>query len=168
MASQQITAEQIGKHIAVLASDAFEGRKPGTAGEDATVNYIAGQFKAMGLAPGSQQGSYFQTVQLMGIRGETRVSLKVRGQELRMLGGDSTLHIREKLVPDSHEIAGVTGPKSVDSVFSKSVGNDAIPKRKCHLKSMRSGVREVIEREEISVTAATAVPMTRIVDRDRR
>ena len=100
MASQQITAEQIGKHIAVLASDAFEGRKPGTAGEDATVNYIAGQFKAMGLAPGSQQGSYFQTVQLMGIRGETRVSLKVRGQELRMLGGEDFVAGSSRFLPD--------------------------------------------------------------------
>ena len=34
-----------------LASDAFEGRGPGTTGEDRTVEYLVREFKALGLEP---------------------------------------------------------------------------------------------------------------------
>jgi len=40
--------------IATLASDDFEGRMPGTAGEAKTIAYIADRFRAAGLASGSR------------------------------------------------------------------------------------------------------------------
>lgn len=46
-----ITPENIAAHVNVLASDAFEGRAPGTAGEEKTVAYITDAFRAAGLAP---------------------------------------------------------------------------------------------------------------------
>jgi Zn-dependent M28 family amino/carboxypeptidase len=48
-----------------LASDAFEGRAPGSPGEAKTVEYIVGQFKALGLEPGGENGSWTQTVPLI-------------------------------------------------------------------------------------------------------
>jgi Zn-dependent M28 family amino/carboxypeptidase len=51
----------------VLASDEFEGRAPGTAGEDKTVAYLVDQFKGMGLKPGNTDGTYVQKVPLVGI-----------------------------------------------------------------------------------------------------
>jgi Zn-dependent M28 family amino/carboxypeptidase len=51
----------------MLSSDAFEGRAPGTKGEDLSVNYIADQFKKAGLKPGNTDGTYFQPVPLVGI-----------------------------------------------------------------------------------------------------
>jgi Zn-dependent M28 family amino/carboxypeptidase len=51
----------------VLSSDAFEGRAPGTKGEDLSVNYLADQFKKAGLKPGNTDGTYFQPVPLVGI-----------------------------------------------------------------------------------------------------
>jgi len=42
---------RLSAHIKVLASDAFEGRGPATAGEVKTVAYITEQFKAAGLQP---------------------------------------------------------------------------------------------------------------------
>ena len=55
------------KHIRVLAADSLMGRQPGSAGEDKTVAYLEGQFKAMGLKPGNTDGSYIQKVPLVGI-----------------------------------------------------------------------------------------------------
>jgi Zn-dependent M28 family amino/carboxypeptidase len=55
-------------HTRTLASDEFEGRAPGTAGESKTVGYLVGQFKAMGLEPGNTDGSYTQDVPLVGIK----------------------------------------------------------------------------------------------------
>ena len=46
--------------IAPLASDAFEGRMPGTRGEQMTVEFLAARLKQVGVAPGMADGSYEQ------------------------------------------------------------------------------------------------------------
>ncbi|WP_235302940.1 M28 family peptidase [Sphingopyxis sp. MWB1] len=50
-ADTPITEAELAAHIRVLASDAFEGRAPGTAGEDRTIAYIAGEWARAGLEP---------------------------------------------------------------------------------------------------------------------
>src|SRR5262249_48308923 len=50
-----------------LASDQYEGRAPGTKGEELTVNYLAGEFRKVGLKPGNTDGTYVQKVPLVGI-----------------------------------------------------------------------------------------------------
>jgi len=58
-----ITAEDARKHLSILASDAFEGRETGKPGAEKAANYIAGEFKKLGLqAP--VNGSYFFNVPL--------------------------------------------------------------------------------------------------------
>ena len=99
-ASQQITADGVLKHIKVLSSDAFEGRKPGTTGEEATVNYIAAQFKALDLLPGSQQGSFIQPVELMGISSETTLKLSVNGKPLPVKQGADYVAASMRFQPD--------------------------------------------------------------------
>lgn len=44
-----VTAERLRTHLAVLASDAYEGRETGTNGQHLAAAYVAGQFKAAGL-----------------------------------------------------------------------------------------------------------------------
>ncbi|WP_417593812.1 M28 family peptidase [Parasphingorhabdus sp.] len=53
------------KHIEVLASDAFEGREPGTIGENKTVNYIATQWAQAGLRPAGEKDSWYAPVTLV-------------------------------------------------------------------------------------------------------
>jgi hypothetical protein len=45
------------EHIKVLASDEYEGRAPGTRGEDLTVAYITDQLKKLGIKPGNTDGT---------------------------------------------------------------------------------------------------------------
>src|SRR4051812_31868222 len=66
-AADAITAADLLKHIKVLASDEFEGRAPGSKGEELSVKYIYEQFKALGLQPGNPNGTYIQEVPLAGI-----------------------------------------------------------------------------------------------------
>ncbi|MBK9140230.1 MAG: M28 family peptidase [Verrucomicrobia bacterium] len=66
-AAQTITADGLMAHIRVLASDEFEGRAPGTPGEEKTVKYLVDQFAAMGLQPGNPDGTWFQAVPLVGM-----------------------------------------------------------------------------------------------------
>ena len=54
-------------HAKILSSDEFEGRLPGTRGEELTVKYLVDQFKAIGLKPGNTDGTYVQKVPLVGI-----------------------------------------------------------------------------------------------------
>lgn len=99
-AQQQITADGLLAHIKVLSSDAFEGRKPGTAGEDATVDYLIQQFKALKLYPGSQQGSYVQPVNLIGITGEASLKLTAKGKALPMKQGEDYVAASARFLPD--------------------------------------------------------------------
>jgi Zn-dependent M28 family amino/carboxypeptidase len=65
------------KHIAVLASDDFLGRKPFTEGETKTVAYLQEQFKQMGLEPGNGE-SYIQEVPMANILAIAAPSMQVK------------------------------------------------------------------------------------------
>lgn len=66
------------RHISVLASDAFEGRKPFTRGEDSSIQYLAAQFKQLGLKPGNGN-SYFQEVPMVSISSKPAGNLVIKG-----------------------------------------------------------------------------------------
>ncbi len=51
----------LGDHVAYLASPGLRGRGLGSAGLQAAATYIASAFKAAGLAPGGDRGTYLQT-----------------------------------------------------------------------------------------------------------
>ena len=61
-----ISAAEYERHIVTLASDEFEGRKPGTAGERKTVDYLVSEFKKLGLQPGNR-GAWTQEVPIVEI-----------------------------------------------------------------------------------------------------
>ena len=62
-----VDANQVLADTKVLSSDEYEGRAPGTKGEELTVAYLIDQFKKMGLKPGNTDGTYVQKVPLVGI-----------------------------------------------------------------------------------------------------
>jgi Zn-dependent M28 family amino/carboxypeptidase len=62
-----IDTKELLAHVKMLSSDEFEGRAPGTKGEELSVTYLADQFKKIGLKPGNTDGTYFQKVPLVGI-----------------------------------------------------------------------------------------------------
>jgi Zn-dependent M28 family amino/carboxypeptidase len=71
------------RHIAALAADEFEGRKPATPGEEKTVEYIRRQFEAVGLKPGNGS-TFYQSVPLVEITADPNTTLTVsNGSETR-------------------------------------------------------------------------------------
>jgi Zn-dependent M28 family amino/carboxypeptidase len=66
------------RHIKTLSSDEFEGRAPGTRGEDRTVTYIESQFKAIGLKPGNTDGTFIQKVPMAGSTPDTSMVLTLQ------------------------------------------------------------------------------------------
>jgi Zn-dependent M28 family amino/carboxypeptidase len=64
-------------HIKKLSSDEFEGRGPGTKGEELTVKYLEDAFKNIGLKPGNTDGSYIQKVPMVGITATNTAPLTI-------------------------------------------------------------------------------------------
>ncbi len=73
---------KLSAHIKVLASDALEGRGPGTRAETKTIDYIESQFKADGLRPAGDAGGWTQAVTLRSFHpvGEIKSSFTVAGR----------------------------------------------------------------------------------------
>ena len=69
----------------MLSSDDFEGRGPGTPGEEKTVAYLTEQFRAMGLKPGNPDGTFVQNVPLVGFQAtEVRGSFQAGGKTIAL------------------------------------------------------------------------------------
>ncbi|MEH6702426.1 M28 family peptidase [Parasphingorhabdus sp.] len=85
--AESISEADLLRHIEILAGDAFEGRKPGTTGENKAVNYIATQWSAAGLKPAGEPGSWYAPVSLVERIPETSqiyFSDTARGKNIRL------------------------------------------------------------------------------------
>ena len=84
-----IDAADFGRHVEILASDAFEGRGPGTPGGEKTVEYIRDQMQRIGLQPGNA-GEWFQTVPMVETTADdgTSIELTVDGKPRTLAFGD--------------------------------------------------------------------------------
>jgi Zn-dependent M28 family amino/carboxypeptidase len=95
-----IDTATIMQHIRVLSSDVYEGRAPGTRGEDLTVRYLIDQFMSLGLESGNPDGSYVQKVPLVGITPVGAPRLVFEGK-----GGRRTLAWRDDFVAWTKHVA---------------------------------------------------------------
>jgi Zn-dependent M28 family amino/carboxypeptidase len=78
--------------VRVLAADDFEGRRPGTHGEEKTVAFLTAQFRKLNLKPGNGD-SYVQQVPLVEILAADDATLTVAGR-----GGSQALHYRKDML----------------------------------------------------------------------
>jgi Zn-dependent M28 family amino/carboxypeptidase len=79
-------------HIARLASDEFGGRKPGTAAEKLTLDYLEAEFRQLGLKPGNG-ASFLQEVPMVEITAGSDAALK-----FTTAGTDVNLKFRDDMV----------------------------------------------------------------------
>lgn len=66
-------------HIRYLSDDLLEGRGTGSRGGLLAARYIAAQFESLGLEPASPDGTFFQSVQMVGSRTDPSTRLLFRG-----------------------------------------------------------------------------------------
>jgi Zn-dependent M28 family amino/carboxypeptidase len=109
-ADASIRAADLLGHVQVLASDRFEGRAPGTRGEELTVEYLSGEFRKLGLKPGNPDGTYVQDVPLVGITGKRTASLTAGGKRMHMKFPEDYVSVSRRF--DKHVEA-----KDTDVVF---------------------------------------------------
>ena len=85
--SGPISPQRMSDEIKVLASDAFQGRAPGTPGEAKTLAFLIVQFKAAGVGPGGPGGSWTQPVPLVRteVSGDPQISVAGAGAPLQLM-----------------------------------------------------------------------------------
>jgi Zn-dependent M28 family amino/carboxypeptidase len=80
---------QLSATAKILASDAFQGRAPGTPGEATTIAYLIKRFQALGLEPAGENNTWLQQVPLVhNIAGNPkRLEIDINGSTLPLIVG---------------------------------------------------------------------------------
>lgn len=111
VATPEISLTTMKDVVGALASDAFEGRSPGTPGEDKTVALLIERFKAAGLQPGNN-GSWTQDVPLVEITANSVSPLTFTGGKTPL-----SLAYGSQFVAASYRIQPRTEIRDSDVVF---------------------------------------------------
>ncbi len=88
------------RHTRILASDEYEGRAPGTRGEELTVKYLTEQFQKLGLKPGNPDGSYVHKVPLAGFTPTPQASFVSGGQLLHLQPKTDYVAVCRRYIPE--------------------------------------------------------------------
>ena len=99
-AAESVSSDDLLQHIKVLSSDEYEGRGPGTKGEELTVSYLTEQFKRMGLKPGNPDGSYTQKVPLVGFAGQPAASFTAGTKKIDLQFPNEYVAVSRRFVPE--------------------------------------------------------------------
>ncbi len=79
-----ISADDLRSRLFLIAHDSMMGRQPGEAGNHKTAEYVASEFKRLGLEPAGENGSYFQTVPFVLMAPEPGTYLEAGGTRLTL------------------------------------------------------------------------------------
>src|SRR5262245_1952011 len=106
-----IDVDAVLAHTKALSSDQYEGRGPGTEGEELTITYLVDQFRKMGVKPGNADGTFTQKVPLVGITPTPAPLI------LRKDGVEHTLAWRDDVVAWSKHVADSASLDDSELVF---------------------------------------------------
>jgi Zn-dependent M28 family amino/carboxypeptidase len=109
----QFESTRMLEHIKVLSSDEFEGRAPGSKGEELTVKYLEDQFKQMGLRPGNTDGTFIQDLPLVGITATNTRPLTITGG-----GKTTTFQWRDDVVAWTRRVADTASIENSELIFA--------------------------------------------------
>jgi len=104
-------------HVRFLADDRLEGRAVGTEGERCAADYLASQFRALGLEAAGSQGSFFQTFAIrsgaeLGAQNRLVVSARAYalGTEWVPLGFSASASLDRQLIYGGHLLSSPGSP----------------------------------------------------------
>jgi hypothetical protein len=99
----EITTDDLRHRLFLIADDSMMGRESGSLGDFKTAEYVAAEFKRLGLEPAGDNGTYFQTVPFWNAAIDPQSRLEVNG---------AALTVGRDFVPASIGAA----PRSLDGV----------------------------------------------------
>ncbi|CAN5793231.1 M28 family metallopeptidase [soil metagenome] len=99
-AASVISADDLLRNISTLASDEFEGRSPGSRGEELTVRFLTEEFQRLGLKPGNPDGTFVQNVPLIGFTTETETAFRFGDRTMEPRNLEDIVAISRRFVPE--------------------------------------------------------------------
>jgi Zn-dependent M28 family amino/carboxypeptidase len=99
--------------IKTLSSDEFEGRAPGSKGEELTVKFLQDAFTTIGLRPGNTDGTFVQALPLVGITATNTRPLTISGH-----GKKATFKWRDELVAWTKRVADTASLENSEMIFA--------------------------------------------------
>lgn len=115
--SSPITAAELQHRDAIIADDSMAGRLPGSRGNVEVTDYIASEFRRLGLQPAGDSGGYLQYVPMISSRLDTTETLTVNGAPLPLWTG---------VVPQNAlNIALSFDPAGIPIVYGGRLGPDS-------------------------------------------
>ena len=82
--SPAITAADLRTRLFLIADDSMMGRESGSEGAYKTADYVASEFRRLGLEPAGENGTYFQAVPFWNAIPDPRSHIEVDGAPLAM------------------------------------------------------------------------------------
>jgi hypothetical protein len=79
-----ITADDLRHRLFIIAHDSMQGRETGSAGDYQAQEYIASEFRRLGLEPAGENGTYFQTVPFWRVAIDPQSTLSVDANALKV------------------------------------------------------------------------------------
>jgi Zn-dependent M28 family amino/carboxypeptidase len=80
-ASLEITADMMRDYVRELSDDKYEGRGPGSAGDERARQYLIGELGKLGLQPGAADGGWEQPFELVGVTADQPPTWQFDGAE---------------------------------------------------------------------------------------
>jgi hypothetical protein len=111
------SANRVRAHVDFLASDLLQGREAGTPGFDIAAEYVASQFRQLGLVPAGDNGTYFQRVPLVAYRLTDRGAFSLRGDAGRTV----SLAFGRDYLPGRSPVAATRDPDGQSRIHVTSV-----------------------------------------------
>ena len=83
-----ITEADLSRRLFLIAADSMMGRESGSAGDFKTADYIAAEFRRLGLEPAGEHGTYFQTVPFWRVKAGGSPTLRAGADRIFEMGRD--------------------------------------------------------------------------------
>jgi hypothetical protein len=131
-----ITKEECREIVSVLASDEYEGRKPGSDGDKKTISYVEDQFRRIGLEPINENGYRhtfiypskipLKTSNVVGVIEGTDDTCILLGAHMDHLGKSSVLRVKNRIYNGADDNA--SGVSALIEIAEAFVESKVVPK----------------------------------------
>lgn len=112
-AQSTVKPEALRKRLFTIAHDSMGGRDTGSRGNYMTADYVAAEFKRLGLKPAGENGTFFQTIPFVHIHPDAKTQLRVAGKALST--GNDVLPIGAPIDWNASGVQAVSAGSIVDT-----------------------------------------------------